>query len=119
MDYARKEDLCWISVIRLPDFVAEEDVRWAIQEAGKKKKADFSRVEFLACDEGECVQCMHMGSYDDEPTTVEKMHAFMDSHGYALDISDTRLHHEIYLSDPRKTPPENRKTVIRHPVRKL
>ena len=117
VDYRRKEDFHWISVIRLPDFVTEEDFRWAIQEATEKKKQDFSGVEFLTVEEGLCVQCMHIGSYDDEPATVQLMHEFMEQEGYELDISDKRLHHEIYLSDARKTAPEKLKTVIRHPVK--
>jgi len=117
IDYAHKEDFHWISVIRLPDFVKEDDFRWAVDEATKKKKLDFSKVEFLTVTEGLCVQCMHIGSYDDEPATVALMHEFMESQGYVLDITDKRLHHEIYLSDARKVAPEKRKTVIRHPIR--
>ena len=118
VDYSRKEDFQWVSVIRLPDFVREEDFRWAVSEAERKKKEDFSKVEFLTVDEGLCVQCMHIGPYDDEPATVELMHAFMEEQGYVLDINDRRLHHEIYLSDARKVAPEKLKTVIRHPIRK-
>ncbi len=118
VDYSRKEDFHWISVIRLPDFVKEEDFRWAVNEASNKKHQDFSNVEFLTVEEGLCVQCMHIGSYDDEPETVAKMHAYMEQEGYVLDINEQRLHHEIYLSDARKVPAEKRKTVIRHPVRK-
>ena len=118
VDYAHKEDFHWISVIRLPDFVTREDFDWAVKEAERKKKTDFSKVEFLTYDEGLCVQCMHIGSYDDEPATVELMHAFMEEQGYVLDITDQRLHHEIYLSDARKVAPEKLKTVIRHPIRK-
>ena len=118
IDYAHKEIFRWISVIRLPDFVTEEDFAWAVEEAGRKKKADFSGAEFLHYDEGLCVQCMHIGPYDAEPATVERMHRFMEEQGYALDITDRRLHHEIYLSDARKTAPEKLKTVIRHPIRK-
>lgn len=118
MDYSRKEDLHFISVIRLPDFVTEEDLRWAAEEAAKKKKTDFSGVEFLSVDEGICVQCMHIGGYDDEPATVETMHRYMEENGYVLDITDTRLHHEIYLTDPRKCERSRLKTVIRHPIRK-
>lgn len=117
VDYARKEDFRWISAIRLPDFVTRADFDWAVGEAARKKKADFSGAEFMTCDEGLCVQCMHIGPYDDEPATVERMHRFMEEQGYALDISDRRLHHEIYLSDARKVAPEKRKTVIRHPIR--
>jgi hypothetical protein len=118
VDYAHKEAFNWISVIRLPDFVTEEDFRWAVKEATDKKKQDFSKVEFFSCDEGLCVQCMHIGSYDDEPATVDKMHRYMEEKGYALDITDKRLHHEIYLSDVRKVAPEKLKTVIRHPIRR-
>lgn len=118
-DYARKERFKWISVIRLPDFVTKADFEWAIREATKKKKTDFSKVEFLTYDEGSCVQCMHVGSYDDEPVTVALMHEYMESRGYVLDIMDKRMHHEIYLSDARKVAPEKRRTVIRHPIRKM
>ena len=117
VDYAHKETFNWISVIRLPDFVTREDFEWAISEAAKKKKEDFSKVEFFTYEEGLCVQCMHLGSYDDEPATVEKMHAYMTGQGYELDINSDRLHHEIYLSDARKVAPEKLKTVIRHPVK--
>lgn len=118
VDYSRKEDFHWISVIRLPDFVTENDFLWALQEAADKKNQDFSKVEFLPVEEGICVQCMHIGPYDSEPATVQLMHEFMEQEGYELDISDKRLHHEIYLSDARKTAPEKLKTVIRHPIRK-
>lgn len=117
IDYARKEDLQWISVIRLPDFVSKEDFAWAVGEAAEKKKTDFSKVEFLTYEEGLCVQCMHIGSYDDEPATIEIMHRFMEEQGYVLDITEQRLHHEIYLSDARRVAPGKLKTVIRHPVR--
>ena len=118
MDYGRKADLRWVSVIRLPDFVGDGDFRWAVDTATKKKKLDFSPVELVTIDEGLCVQCMHIGPYDDEPATVERMHRFLEEQGYALDFSDARLHHEIYLSDPRRGDPARMKTVIRHPVRK-
>ena len=119
IDYAHKENFQWYSVIRLPDFVTREDFDWALEEATRKKKMDFSKVEFFTYDEGLCVQCMHIGLYDDEPATVEKMHQFMEEQGYALDITDQRMHHEIYLSDARKTDPQKLKTVIRHPIRKV
>ena len=118
IDYAHKETFRWISVIRLPDFVTKADFDWAAEEAAWKKKTDFSKVEFLTYDEGLCVQCMHIGPYDDEPDTVERMHRYMEEQGYTLDISDQRLHHEIYLSDARRIAPEKLKTVIRHPIRK-
>ena len=118
IDYAHKEDFRWISVIRLPDFVTRADLAWAVDEATRKKKTDFSKVEFMTYDEGLCVQCMHIGSYDNEPKTVALMHEYMEQQGCTLDITDQRFHHEIYLSDARKVSPENLKTVIRHPVKK-
>lgn len=119
IDYSRKENFQWISVIRLPDFVTKADFEWAIEEATRKKKMDFSKVEFLTLEEGLCVQCMHSGSYDDEPATVAAMDKFIADNGYENDISDTRRHHEIYLSDARKAAPEKLKTVIRHPIKKI
>lgn len=118
-DLNRKDDLEFISIIRLPDFVTEKDFLWAIEEATRKKKQDFSKVEFLTYDEGVCVQCMHVGSYDTEIETVNLMHEYMKENGYELDITDKRYHHEIYLSDPRKCAVSNLKTVIRHPIRKI
>lgn len=116
-DYGRKQNFQWISVIRLPDFVTEDDLVWARAEATAKKKRDFSAVEFLTVDEGECVQMLHRGPYDDEPATVAAMDAFIAEQGYVNDFSETRHHHEIYLSDPRRTAPEKLKTIVRHPVR--
>lgn len=118
VDYSNKAGFHWISVIRLPEFVTREVFDWAVEEAARKKKLDFSVVEFLTVEEGLCVQCMHIGPYDDEPATVELMHRFADEQGYELDFSEKRLHHEIYLSDPRKCKPETMKTVVRHPIRK-
>lgn len=117
IDYARKETFKWVSLIRLPDFVTKADFDWAIAEATRKKKTDFSKVEFLIYDEGLCVQCMHIGSYDDEPATVDLMHEYMTAQGYLLDITESRFHHEIYLSDARKVSADKLKTVIRHPVK--
>lgn len=119
IDYVHKENFEWVSVIRLPDFVTKADFDWAVREATIKKKQDFSAVEFLTIEEGLCVQCMHTGPYDNEPETVAAMDAFLAENGYATDITDTRWHHEIYLSDVRKTAPEKLKTVIRHPIKKL
>lgn len=118
-DYSRKSDLCWISMIRLPEFVTKDVFDWAVKEASEKKKTDFSSVEFFTYNEGLCVQCMHVGSYDDEPETLLKMEAFLNREGYAADYTSRRLHHEIYLSDPRKAAPEKLRTVIRLPVRKI
>ncbi len=118
IDYQSKDKFHFISVIRLPDFVTKSDFDWAIEEATKKKNLDFSKVEFLTIDEGTCVQCMHIGSYDDEPATINLMHEYAKKEGYELDITDTRLHHEIYLSDPRRCDVSRLKTVVRHPIKK-
>ncbi len=117
IDYGHKENFRWISVIRLPDFVTEEVFRRAVKEAAEKKKTDHSKVEFLTIEEGLCVQCMHTGPYDDEPATVSMMHEYAKKQGCEPDITGTRLHHEIYLSDARKTAPEKLRTVIRHPIK--
>lgn len=117
IDYSNKASFHWISVIRLPDFVTKKDFEWAIKEATLKKKQDFSKVEFFTYDEGLCVQCMHIGPFDNEPKTVQLMHDFIEKNGYELDITDKRLHHEIYLSDARKISPNRLKTVIRHPIK--
>ena len=116
IDYARKDDFCWISCIRLPDFVDEADFEWAVAEATRKKKQDYSSAEFLNVEEGLCVQCLHVGPYDTEPKTVDAMHAFAAEQGYELDINDERRHHEIYLSDARRVAAQKLKTVIRHPI---
>ena len=117
--YSDKSSFHWISVIRLPDFVEEIDFEWAKETAAKKKKLDCSSAEFFTVDEGLCVQIMHIGPFDDEPATVALMDAYLDENGYVNDITDKRLHHEIYLSDANKVAPEKRKTVIRHPIRKV
>lgn len=118
VDYSDKAGFNWISVIRVPDFVTRADFDWAVETATKKKKIDCSGAELITVEEGLCVQILHTGAYDDEPATVALMDEYLRQNGYANDFSDTRLHHEIYLSDPRKTAPEKRKTVIRHPIKK-
>lgn len=118
IDYGDKSAFCWISAIRLPDFVTEEDFAWAVETAGKKKKLDCSGAEFFTVEEGLCVQMMHLGSFDDEPETVAAMDAFLAQQGYENDFSAERRHHEIYLSDARRVAPEKWKTVIRHPIKK-
>ena len=117
IDYADKDGFSFISMIRLPDFVTEKDVHWAISEATRKKKKDFSQVEFFRYDESLCVQCMHIGSYDDEPAPVQSMVEYARRQGYQIAIDDIRRHHEIYLSDPRKTSADKLKTVIRYPIK--
>ena len=119
VDYSKKETFHWISVIRLPDFITEEDFKWAVETASKKKKLDCSAAEFLSIEEGLCVQMMYRGSFDDEPTSVALMDAFLEQNGYVHDFSETRMHHEIYLSDPRKCRPDKLKTVIRHPIKQM
>ena len=118
IDYSRKDAFQWISVIRLPDFVSEKDFNWAKQQVKTKKGIDCSNAQFLTIEEGLCVQIMHIGSYDDEPETITLMDKFIMENGYINDFSNTRMHHEIYLSDARRVAPEKLKTVIRHPIRK-
>ena len=117
IDYSDKSTFHWISVIRVPEFITGENVEWAVSMAEKKKGLDCSGAEFMTVEEGLCVQIMHIGSFDDEPETVKKMDAFLEEQGYENDFSDTRLHHEIYLSDATRVAPEKWKTVIRHPIR--
>ncbi len=119
VDYGNKDTFHWISVIRLPDFVTEEDFKWAVETASKKKKMDCSAAEFLKIEEGLCVQMMHHGSFDDEPASVALMDAFLEQNGYINDFSENRMHHEIYLSDPRKCSADKLKTVIRHPIKQM
>ena len=119
VDYTDKSAFNWISVIRLPDFISEKDFAWAVETATKKKKLDCSAAEFLTLEEGLCVQIMHLGSFDDEPATVALMDSYLAENGYVNDFTDTRLHHEIYMSDARKVAPEKWKTVIRHPIKKV
>lgn len=119
VDYDQKDKFCFISIIRLPDFVTVDDFNWAKDVATKKKKMDFSKVEFFTYDEGLCVQCMHIGPYDNEPETVELMHQYATECGYQIDLIDERMHHEIYLSDPRKTSLDKLRTVVRHPIKKV
>lgn len=118
IDYADKAAFNWISVIRLPEFITQKDYEWAVETASEKKKLDCSSAEFLTVDEGLCVQIMHIGAFDDEPQTVTLMDEYIAQNGYENDITESRLHHEIYLSDARKVAPEKWKTVIRHPIKR-
>lgn len=118
VNYADKSAFRWISVIRLPDFISQADFDWAVETASKKKKLDCSAADFWSVDEGLCVQMMHIGAFDDEPASVALMDAYLAQNGYVNDFSAERMHHEIYLSDARKVPPEKWKTVLRHPIRK-
>ena len=117
-DYNDKSSFNWISVIRLPDFITRKDFDWAVQTATRKKKLDCSSAEFITIEEGLCVQIMHIGPFDNEPATIALMDAYLEENGYVNDFCETRLHHEIYMSDVRKVAPEKWKTVIRHPIRK-
>ena len=119
IDYTDKSAFNWISVIRLPDFITKKDFEWAVETAEKKKKTDHSSAEFLTIDEGLCVQIMHFGPFDDEPAAVKIMDKYLAENGYVNDITETRQHHEIYMSDARKVAPEKWKTVIRHPIKKI
>lgn len=119
VDYTDKSTFNWILVIRLPDFITKDDFDWAVETTTKKKKLDCSNTEFLTIDEGLCIQCMHIGPFDNELETVAAMDRFLMDNGFQNDFSDTRLHHEIYLSDARKVPPEKWKTVIRHPIKSV
>lgn len=119
VDYTDKALFNWISVIRLPDFITKENFKWAVETATKKKKLDCSLAEFMTIDEGLCIQIMHLGAFDDEPATVALMDTYLEQSGYVNDMNKVRLHHEIYLSDPRKVAPEKCKTVIRHPIKKI
>ena len=118
IDYADKAAFNWISVIRLPEFITKKDFEWAVETASEKKKLDCSSAEFLTVDEGLCVQIMHIGAFDDEPQTVALMDEYIAQNGYENDITESRLHHEIYLSDARKVAPEKWKTIIRHPIKR-
>ncbi|MSA70375.1 GyrI-like domain-containing protein [Holdemania massiliensis] len=118
VDYANKNDFHWISVIRVPDFIQQADFDWAVEEAQRKKQIDCSSAEFLTIEEGLCVQMRHIGVYDDEPASVAQMDAYIEAQGYENELNEVRMHHEIYLSDPRKCDPAKQKTVIRHPIRK-
>ena len=117
VDYSDKSTFNWISVIRLPEFITKKDFEWAVVTATKKKKLDCSLAEFMTIDEGLCVQIMHLGAFDDEPTTVALMDAYLVQNGYVNDMNKDRLHHEIYMSDARKVDQEKWKTVIRHPIK--
>lgn len=119
IDYSKKDMFHWISMIRLPDFVHREDFAWAVEEAERKKNMDFSKVEYFTYDEGLCVQCMHVGAYDDEPDTILSMENFAKEKGYEIDITPERYHHEIYLSNPRRCDVSRLKTVVRHPIKSI
>lgn len=118
-DYSSKSQFCWTSMIRQPEFVTDEVFAAACEITAKKKPSlDLSAARLMTFAEGLCVMCMHQGSFDDEPATLEKMKAFMAEEGLQTDLSDHRRHHEIYLSDPRKVNIAKMKAVLRLPVRR-
>lgn len=118
VDYSDKSAFHWISILRLPDFVTPTDFAWAVEATAKKKKLDCSSAEFFTVEEGLCVQCLHVGPFDDEDATLAVMDTFLQENGYVNDIGNGRLHHEIYLSDARKVAPEKYRTIVRHPIKK-
>ncbi|MEO3946376.1 GyrI-like domain-containing protein [Gorillibacterium sp. CAU 1737] len=118
LDFTDKSKYCWTSMIRQPDFVNEEVFDRAVQLAQKKKpELDGAKARLVTFTEGLCVQCLHIGSFDEEPETQEKMNRYAEEQGLLSDLSDTRRHHELYLSDPRKADRAKMKTILRHPVR--
>ncbi|MCI8415995.1 MAG: hypothetical protein HFI33_00615 [Lachnospiraceae bacterium] len=112
-----KENFHWTSLIRQPEFVTPQVLEIA-KNAFQKKRPNLPlhRVRLCSYTEGLCAQVMHVGSYDAEPETIERLKSFIQKKGCALDINQERKHHEIYLGDPRRTAPEKLKTVIRLPV---
>lgn len=115
-----KDNFCWTSMIRQPEFVTDNVFEKAKLSAAKKKpQVDTSSVRLKAFTEGLCAQIMHIGSYDDEPATVAALEKFIDQSGYISNFTSVRRHHEIYLGDPRKTKPEKLKTIIRYPIAKV
>lgn len=115
-----KSQFKWISMIRQPEFVTETVFDYAKSVLVKKKAhLDVSKAKLIKITEGLCVQIMHKGSYNDESSSIEKMKTFISQNGYEEDFSDERMHHEIYLSDPRKCAVDNLRTVIRHPIRSI
>lgn len=119
-EYGDKSRFCWTSMIRQPEFVTDEVFALALQIVKKKKpNLDLSKARLVTFSEGLCVQCMHIGSFDEEPATLEKIKRYIGENGLACDLSDTRCHHEIYLSDPRKVDITKMKTVLRYPVKRI
>ena len=113
-----KSKFCWISLIRLPEYVTKDVFEWACTEVNKKKKIDTKKAKYLKLKEGLCVQMMHMGSYGYEAKTIKIMEDYIVINNFVNDIDSKRRHHEIYLSDPRKAEPSKMKTIIRIPIKK-
>lgn len=120
LELQQKDKFCWISMIRQPEFVTPQVLAEAVDTVKKKKpQLAVQNARLSYRQEGLCVQCMHLGPYDEEPETLHKMEGFMAENRLQSDICEARRHHEIYLSDPRKTKPEKLRTVLRCPVRSM
>ena len=117
VDYTRKSGFTWTSLIRQLEFVTPGVFAWACDEVRRKKGLDPTPARLIDIDEGLCVQCLHVGPFDDEPATVAKMERYMAENGLVPDFSNARRHHEIYLGDPRKCAPDKQRSVLRHPVK--
>ncbi|MCL2039413.1 MAG: GyrI-like domain-containing protein [Bacteroidetes bacterium] len=117
-DFSSKSKYNWLSLIRLPEFVNKKVFDWACEEASKKKNIDTQKAKYITIKEGLCVQCMHIGSYDEEPKTLKIMDDFVAANNMTNDVNKTRKHHEIYLSDPRKTEITKLKTILRTPIKR-
>lgn len=112
-----RDNWLWTSMIRQPEFVNQEVFEWALEESKKKKPlVDLSHARLESFTEGLCAQMMHIGPYSQEPVSVQELHAFMEKNKLVNETGSERKHHEIYLSDPRRTAPEKLKTVLRLPV---
>lgn len=115
----RKEDFEWTMMLRMPDFVDQAALDTAKEYFGNKKpELDLSKIRLTNFAEGLCAQILHLGAYDEEPATLARLDAFIKAKGFQPDMAGMRRHHEIYLSDPRKTEAALLKTVLRHPVQK-
>ena len=113
-----KDEFLWTAMIRQPEFVTQEVFKTAKEVLARKKpQLDLSSLKLVEFTEGLCAQVMHIGAYDDEPATIQKLSSFINSQGYVEDMAGSRRHHEIYLGDPRKSAPEKLKTVLRHPIK--
>jgi hypothetical protein len=113
-DLKRKDEWSWTSMIMQPEQVSKQHIDSAIRQAAEKRDTpSLPRIRFEPYDEGLSVQIMYLGSYSEEGPTINLLHEFAEKQGYKL----RGKHHEIYLSDPRRTGPERLRTVIRQPVK--
>ena len=104
----------WKLIIRTPDFVKKADLKQAAAKLREKgKPAEVSEVQLEKIKEGECVQMLHVGPYDQEQPTIDEMKRFAESQGKSCQAP----HHEIYISDPRRVKPEKLRTILRYPVK--